>query len=41
MELKDIKRSAGVLCNISSLPSEYGIGCFNKDAENFANMLYI
>ena len=39
MDIKDIKRSAGVLCNISSLPSEYGIGCFNKDAENFANVI--
>ena len=34
-----INRSSGVLCNISSLPSEFGIGCFNKDAENFADIL--
>ena len=32
------KRSAGVLLPISSLPSPYGIGCFSRDAENFAEM---
>ncbi|HKL93720.1 MAG TPA: 4-alpha-glucanotransferase [Clostridia bacterium] len=30
-------RSAGVLCNISSLPSKFGIGCFSRDAEFFAS----
>ena len=34
-----LPRSSGVLCNISSLPSEFGIGCFNKDVENFADVL--
>lgn len=32
------KRSAGVLMPVSSLPSAYGIGCFSRDAENFAEM---
>ncbi|MDD4839345.1 MAG: 4-alpha-glucanotransferase [Clostridia bacterium] len=31
------ERSAGVLCNISSLPSKFGIGCFSRDAEFFAS----
>lgn len=32
-------RSAGVLMNISSLPSEFGIGCFTQDADMFADMV--
>ena len=32
------KRSAGVLMPVSSLPSAYGIGCFSRDAETFADM---
>jgi 4-alpha-glucanotransferase len=28
-------RSAGILLNVSSLPSEYGIGCFSRDADAF------
>lgn len=33
------KRSSGVLLNVSSLPSEYGIGCFSHDAERFADTI--
>lgn len=32
------KRSAGVLMPVSALPSPYGIGCFSRDAEMFAEM---
>ncbi len=32
-------RSAGVLLNISSLPGEYGIGCFSKDADAFVDLI--
>lgn len=35
----NIPRSAGVLCNITSLPSDYGIGCFSDEAIKFAEML--
>lgn len=31
------QRSSGVLLNISSLPSKFGIGCFSYDAEYFAS----
>ena len=34
-----IKRSAGILLSVSSLPSEYGIGCFDKSAYYFADWL--
>lgn len=34
-----LKRSAGVLLNISSLPSEYGIGDFGKGARDFTDLL--
>jgi 4-alpha-glucanotransferase len=33
------ERSSGVLCNISSLPSKFGIGCFSRDAEFFASQI--
>ena len=36
----DIERSSGVLCNISSLPSKFGIGNFSRDAESFATTIY-
>lgn len=36
---KEFKRRMGVLMNISSLPSEFGIGCFSKDADTFVDML--
>ena len=32
-------RSCGVLLPVSSLPSEYGIGCFSKEAYEFVNKL--
>lgn len=34
-----IKRSAGVLLAVSSLPSKYGIGCFDRNAYKFVDML--
>mgnify|MGYP002646606672 CR=1 FL=1 len=33
------KRAAGILMPISSLPSEYGIGCFSKSAYEFVDWL--
>ena len=33
------KRAAGILLPISSLPSEYGIGCFSKSAYEFVDWL--
>ena len=33
------ERSAGILMPISSLPSEYGIGCFSKSAYEFVDWL--
>ena len=33
------KRSAGILLPISSLPSDYGIGCFSKSAYEFVDWL--
>lgn len=32
-------RASGILLPISSLPSEYGIGCFSKEAYEFADQL--
>ena len=32
-------RYAGVLCSVTSLPSEYGIGCFSKEAYDFVDWL--
>ena len=32
-------RTAGVLCNISSLPGPYGIGVFGQEAKDFLDML--
>ena len=34
-----MKRSAGILLSITSLPSKYGIGCFSKSAYNFVDWL--
>ena len=34
-----MKRSAGILLPITSLPSEYGIGCFSKSAYDFVDWL--
>lgn len=33
-------RESGILLPISSLPSEYGIGCFSKDAYEFIDFLH-
>ncbi len=38
-KFKHFDRSSGVLLNVSSLPSEYGIGCFSQDADVFADLL--
>ncbi len=35
-----MKRSSGILMPISSLPSEYGIGCFSKSAYDFVDFLH-
>ena len=34
-----MKRSAGVLLSVTSLPSKYGIGCFDKAAYDFVDWL--
>lgn len=34
-----MKRGAGILLSITSLPSKYGIGCFSKSAYEFADWL--
>ncbi len=34
-----MKRSAGILLSISSLPSKYGIGCFSESAYKFVDFL--
>lgn len=34
-----INRSSGVLASISSLPSEFAIGCFTKDACDFSSLI--
>lgn len=34
-----MKRSAGILLSITSLPSKYGIGCFDKAAYDFVDFL--
>ena len=34
-----MKRSAGVLMSVFSLPSKYGIGCFSKEAYEFVDWL--
>lgn len=34
-----MKRSAGILLSISSLPSKYGIGCFSEEAYKFIDFL--
>lgn len=35
----NLKRGAGVLCHISSLPNKYGIGSLGKEAYEFADLL--
>ena len=34
-----MKRAAGILLPITSLPSKYGIGCFSKSAYDFTDWL--
>lgn len=34
-----MKRAAGILLSITSLPSKYGIGCFSKEAYDFVDWL--
>ena len=34
-----MKRTAGILLPITSLPSQYGVGCFSKSAYNFVDWL--
>ena len=34
-----MKRSAGILMSVFSLPSRYGIGCFSKEAYDFVDWL--
>ena len=34
-----MKKSAGILFAVSSLPSKYGIGCFSKEAYRFVDWL--
>ena len=36
---KYMKRAAGILLSITSLPSKYGIGCFSKSAYDFVDWL--
>lgn len=38
MKIAKFERAAGVLMPVSALPSPYCIGCFSRDAENFAEM---
>ena len=38
MKANGFDRGAGVLLPVSALPSQYGIGCFSRDADNFAEM---
>ena len=33
------KRASGVLMHVSSLPGDFGIGCFGKEAKNFIDKL--
>ncbi len=33
-------RTASVLCNISSLPGPYGVGCFGEEARAFIDLLH-
>ena len=34
-----MKRGAGILLSVSSLPSKYGIGCFSESAYAFIDFL--
>ena len=39
MTISEKQRGAGVLCHISSLPNEYGIGSLGKEAYGFVDIL--
>jgi 4-alpha-glucanotransferase len=39
MEVEKLQRGCGILCHISSLPNEYGIGSLGKEAYEFVDML--
>ncbi len=39
MDKQNFERGAGILCHISSLPNEYGIGSLGKEAYDFARVL--
>ncbi len=39
MTITDKRRGAGILCHISSLPNEYGIGSLGKEAYEFVDIL--
>jgi len=39
MQVTNKQRAMGVLCHISSLPNEYGIGSMGKEAYEFADLL--
>ena len=34
-----MKRDTGVLLSVTSLPSKYGIGCFDEEAYKFVDWL--
>ena len=34
-----MKRESGILLSVTSLPSKYGIGCFDENAYRFVNWL--
>lgn len=34
------ERASGILAHVSSLPSDYGIGCFGKDTKKFIDFLH-
>ena len=34
-----MERGCGILLPISSLPNEYGVGCFSKEAYDFVDYL--
>ena len=37
--MNEVKRQAGILFPVFSLPGKYGIGCFSKEAREFADFL--
>ena len=34
-----MKRASGVLLHVSSLPGDYGVGAFGREARRFADLL--